>query len=97
RAQDDGSIGLACRADRDPAKSAVPDVLSDLETEGVPVEGNRRVRVVLGKEARVYYDVHAGHSRACTVAIASRFLTGFVTCFATQDGMPSVARAASIR
>ena len=40
-------------------------------------------------------DVHGGHARCGSVTGASRFLTGLVTCFATHDGIPAVARAAS--
>ena len=34
---------------------------------------------------------------AAAGAGASRFLIGLVTCFATHDGIPAVARAASRR
>jgi hypothetical protein len=37
-------------------------------------------------------DVHGGHSRCGSVTGASRFLIGLVTCFATHDGIPAVAR-----
>ena len=35
-------------------------------------------------------DVHGAHARRGSAAGASRFLTGLVTCFATQDGIPAV-------
>ena len=47
RVQDDGRAGLAGRADRDPAKPAVVDVVADLEAEGVAVERQGGVRVVV--------------------------------------------------
>jgi hypothetical protein len=37
--------------------------------------------------------VHGGHSNGGSVTRASRFLIGLVTCFATHDGIPAVARA----
>ena len=39
-------------------------------------------------------DVHGGQARCGAGAGASRFLIGLVTCYATQDGIPAVARAA---
>ena len=72
----------------------VSDVVADLEAEGVAVEGQRGVRVVVREEARVNGDVHGGHARCGSVTGASRFLIGLVTCFATHDGIPAVARAA---
>src|SRR5829696_8791295 len=89
--------GWSGRPDGDPPHPAVPDVLADLEAEGVAIEGQGRVRVVLREEARVNGDVHGGHARCGSVTRASRFLTGLVTCFATHDSIPSVARAASRR
>ena len=50
RVQDDRRAGLVGRADRDPAHPAVPDVVADLEAEGVAVEGQRGVRVVVREE-----------------------------------------------
>ena len=75
----------------------VADVVADLEAEGVAVEGQGGVRVVVREEGRVNGDVHDGHASCGSVTGASRFLTGLVTCFATQDGIPAVARAASRR
>ena len=46
------------------------------------------------EEARVNGDVHGGNYRCGSGAGASRFLIGLVTCFATQEGIPAVARAA---
>ena len=97
RVQDDGRAGLAGGADRDPAHPLVPDVVADLEAEGVAVEGQRGVRVGVREEAGVNGDVHGGHASCGSVTGASRFLTGLVTCFATHDGIPAVARAASRR
>ena len=75
----------------------VADVDADLEAERVAVEGERGVRVVVREEARVNGDVHGGHVRCGSGAGASRFLTGLVTCFATQDGNPAVAPPPSRR
>ena len=63
--------GLAGRADGDPAHPAVSDVVADLEAEGVAVEGQRGVRVVVREEAGVNGDVHGGH--ASCGAGAARF------------------------
>ena len=60
----------------------------------VAVEGEGGVRVVVREEARVNGDVHGGHSNCGSGMCASRFLIGLVTCFATHDGIPAVARAA---
>ena len=92
--QDDGRAWLAGGADRDPAHPAVFDVVAYLEAEGVAVEGQGGVRVVVREEARVNGDVHGGDYRCGSGADTSRFLTGLVTCFATQGGIPAVARAA---
>ena len=40
-------------ADRDPAHPVVSDVVADLEAEGVAIEGQGGVRVVMREEARV--------------------------------------------
>src|SRR3954454_19440720 len=61
--QDDRGAGLVGRADRDPVHPAVLDVASDLEAEGVAVEGQGRVGVVVREEGRVDGDVHGGHVR----------------------------------
>ena len=52
RVQDDRGVGLVGGADRDPVHPAVPDVVADLEAEGVAVEGQGGVRVVVREEAR---------------------------------------------
>src|SRR6266542_5044593 len=39
RLQDDGRAGLVCGADRDPAHPAISDVVTDIEAEGVAIEG----------------------------------------------------------
>ena len=49
RVQDDGRAGLAGRADRDPAQAVVVDVVPNLEAQGVPVERQGRVRVVVAR------------------------------------------------
>ena len=95
--QQDGRAGLVGGADRDPAHLPLSDVVADLEAEGVAVEGQGGVRVVVREEGRVNGDVHAGHARCGSGAGASRFLIGLVTCFATHGGIPAVARAASSR
>ncbi len=79
----------------------VSDVVADLEAEGIAIEGERSVRVVLRKEARVNSDVHGvslsvgdvhgNQSSSGSEGGASRFLIGRVTCFAMHDGIPSVA------
>ena len=97
RVQHDGRAGLVGGADRDPAHPAVADVVADLEAEGVAVEGQRGLRVVVREEGRVNGDVHGGHARCGSRAGASRFLIGLVTCLATHGGMPAVAPAASRR
>ena len=94
RIQDDGRAGLVGGADRDPVHPAVFDVVADLEAEGVAIEGQGCVRVVVREEARVNGDVHGGHASCGSVTGASRFLIGLVTCFATHGGIPAVARAA---
>ena len=97
RSQEDGRAGLAGRADRDPAHLAVSDVVADLEAEGVAVEGQGGVRVVVREEARVNGDVHGDQASCGSGARASRFLTGLVTCLATHDGIPAAAPVASRR
>src|SRR5680860_383008 len=97
RVQDDGRAELVGGADRDPAHPLVSDVVADLEAEGVAVEGQGGVRVVVRKEARVNGDVHGSQTRCGSVAGASRFLIGLVACFATHDGIPAVARCARRR
>src|SRR6516165_8460187 len=94
RCQEDGRAGLAGWADGDPAHLAGSDVGADLEAEGVAVEGQGGVRVVVREEACVNGDVHDGQASCGPVTGASRFLTGLVTCFATHDGIPAVASAA---
>jgi hypothetical protein len=58
------------------------------------MEGQGCVWVVMREEGQVNGDVHGGHSRVTSLTGASRFLIGLVTCFATHDGIPAVARAA---
>jgi hypothetical protein len=84
---------LACGADRDPAQAAVSDVMADL----IAVAVQDGVPVVMHAEGRVNADVHDGQASCGSVTGASRFLTGLVTCLATHDGIPAVARAASRR
>ena len=60
--QDDGGAGLIGGADGDPPHPAVADVVAHLEAEGVAVEGQGDVRVLMREKARVNGDVHA---RSC--------------------------------
>src|SRR6185295_17292735 len=89
--------GLVGGADRDPAQPVVPHVVADLETEGVAIEGQGGLRVVVREEARVNADVHAGQATCGSVTGASRFLIGLVTCFSLHDGIPAVARSVARR
>ena len=73
---------------------AVSHVVADLEAEGVAIEGEGCVRVVVRQEARVNGDVHGGQASGARLTGASRFLIGLVTCFATHGAIPAVARAA---
>jgi hypothetical protein len=82
------------RADRDPAHLALSDVAANLEAEGVAVESQGRVRVVMREEARVNGDLHDDHARCGSVTRASRFLIDLATCFATHGRIPAVARTA---
>src|SRR5205807_5156522 len=82
--------GLVGGADRDPAHPAVCDIVADLEAEGLAIEGHGCVRVVMREELRVNGDVHGGHSSCGSVTGASRFLIGWVPCFATHDGAGEV-------
>jgi hypothetical protein len=79
---------------RDPAHPAVSDVVADPEAEGVAIEGQEGVQVVMQEEGPVQRDVHSGQASCGSVTRASRFLIGLVICFATHDGIPAVARAA---
>src|ERR1022692_3323511 len=79
RRPEDGRAGLAGGADRDPAHLAVSDVAADLEAEGVAIEGQGGVRVVVREEARVNGDVHGGQASCGSVTRASRFLIGLVS------------------
>jgi hypothetical protein len=47
-----------------------------------------------GEAAPVNHDLHDRHASSGSVTGASRFLIGLVTCFATHNGIPVVARAA---
>ena len=87
--------GLVDGGDRDPAHPSASDVVVDLEAEGIAVEGQGGVPVAARKNARVKNgDLQGSNYRCGPGADASRFLIGLVTCFATQEGIPSVARAA---
>src|SRR5580704_11139128 len=68
------------------------DVVADLEPEGVAVEGQGCVRVVVREEGRLNGDVHGVHRRCGSGTGASRFLIGLVTCLDTHEGIPAVAR-----
>ena len=89
--------GRAGGADRDPAHAAGSGVVTDLKAAGVAVEVQVGVQIVLPAEGRLNADVHDDQASCGSVTGASRFLTGLVTCFATHDGIPAVARAASRR
>ncbi len=95
--QDDGRAGLVGGADRDPAHPVVSDVVANLEAEGVAIEGQGCVRVVVGEEARVNGDVHGGHASCGSVTGASRFLIGLVTCLTLRSPRRSNAIARSMR
>jgi hypothetical protein len=84
-------------ADGDPAHPVVADVVADLEAEGVAVERQGGVGVVVRQVAAVDDDVHADQARCGAGAGASRFLIGLVTCRVTQDGIPAVVPATSRR
>jgi len=47
----------------------------------------------LPEDGRAHRDVDDAHVRCGSVTRASRFLIGLVTCFATHNGIPLVARA----
>lgn len=66
RLQDDGRAGLTGGTDRDPPHPAVPDVAADLEAEGVTVEGQGGVRVVVGRK-----EAWMAMSMAVTLAAAA--------------------------
>ena len=51
--------GWSAGTDRDPVHPAVFDVVADLEAEGVAVEGQGGVRVVMREVCLVNGDVHA--------------------------------------
>ena len=97
RVQHDRGVGLTGRADRDPVEPLVLDVEADLEAEPVPVERQGGLVVVLREHAGVDRDVHGGHASDGSLADASRFLTGLVTCLAMHAGMPIVAPASRSR
>src|ERR1700704_1972572 len=84
RVRDDGRPGRAGGADGDPVHPAVFDVVTDLEAEGVAIEGQGGLRVVMREEGRLDGDVHGGQPNCGLVTGASRFLIGLVTCFATH-------------
>src|SRR5205807_8902935 len=94
RVQDEGRAGLVAGPDGDPVQPAISDVVANLESEGVAIERQRGVRVVVREEARVNGDVHGSQASCGSVTRASRFLIGLVTCFATHGGIPAVAPAA---
>src|SRR5207247_4932621 len=93
RVQDDGRAGLAGGADRDPALAAVSDLVADFKAEGVAIEGQGCVRIVVREKGGVNREVHGSHAGCGSVTGASRFLIGLVTCFATHGGIPAVALA----
>jgi hypothetical protein len=74
-----------------------PASLPASEPGGLAVEVHEGARGVMHEEGRLNADVHDGQASCGSVTGASRFLIGLVTCFATHDGSPAVARAASRR
>src|SRR3954451_23483128 len=62
RVQDDRRAGLVRGPERDPVHAAVLDVAADLEPEGVAVEGQRGLRVVVREQGRVDGEVHGPHA-----------------------------------
>jgi hypothetical protein len=70
------------------------DVVADLEAQGVAIERQGGVRVVVREEGLVDGDVHGGHASCVAATGASRFLIGLVTCFATHGAIPAIAPAA---
>jgi hypothetical protein len=54
----------------------VSDVAADLEAEGVAIEGQGGVRVIVREEAGVNGDVHGDQASCGSETRASRFLTG---------------------
>ena len=87
----------AGEADRDPAHAAGSGLVTDLKAASVAVEVLVGARIVRPAEGRLDADVHDDQASCGSLTGASRFLTGLVTCFATHDGIPAVARAASRR
>src|SRR4051812_28019836 len=69
--QQDGRVGLADGAHRDPAHGAPSDVVADLEPEDVAVEGQGCLGVGVRECGRVDGDVHAGHAREGSATGAS--------------------------
>ena len=94
RMEHDRRARLSGRADGDPAHLAGADVEAHLEAQDVTVEGQGLLRIVMGEEGRVDGEIHADQTKWGSASDASRFLTGLVTCFATQDGIPAVPFAA---
>src|SRR5215469_18596616 len=76
RVQDDGHARLVGGADREPAHPAVSNVVADLKAEGVAIEGQGGVRIVLREEARLNGDVHIGHARRGSVTCPARQCNG---------------------
>src|SRR2546422_529923 len=93
RVQDDGRAGLAGGADRDPALAGVSDLVADFKAEGVAIEGQGCVRVVVRQKGGVNREVHGGHAGCGSVTGAFRFLIGLVTRFAPPGGIPPLALA----
>jgi hypothetical protein len=72
-------------------------VVADVEAEGVAIEGQGCVRVVVPALGPANCHVHGSHANCGSLTGASRFLIGLITCFATHGGIPAVARVASRR
>src|SRR5260370_13795871 len=78
RGEGAGGARLVRGAGRDSPHPLVSDVVADLEAEGVAIEGQGGVRVVMREEAPMNGDVHGGHASCSSVTGASRFLIGLV-------------------
>src|SRR5262249_59693282 len=57
--QDDRDAGLGARADRDPAEAVVGDIVVQLKTQRVAVEGQREVRIMDLDEAAGKCEIHS--------------------------------------
>lgn len=58
RMQDDGSVGLAGRANRDPTHPLIPNIIANLEAEDVTIEGQGSIWIVVWKKTRMNRNAH---------------------------------------